>query len=56
MIKCKSKTEFELKKIKYFLLFGDIITNERKRIIYLPEDPIWKEMFLNRKVKKNVQQ
>lgn len=52
MIKCKTKEEFEIKKIIYIQLFGDILVNERKRRIYLPEDPIWKKMFLNRESKK----
>ena len=56
MIKCKDKTEFELKKAKYLLLFGNVLVNERKRIIYLPEDKIYQKRFLNREAKKNEQQ
>lgn len=40
MIKCKSKAEYEYKKFKYFLLFGEVVVNEKKRIIYMPEDKI----------------
>ena len=56
MIKCKSKEEFELKKYIYLQLFGDVLVNERKRIIYLPEDKIYQRMFLNRGSKKNEHQ
>ena len=56
MIKCKSKTEFELKKLKYFLLFGEILVNEKKRIIYMPEDKIYQKRSLNREAKKNEHQ
>lgn len=52
MIKCKSKAEYEFKKLKYFLLFGEVVVNEKKRIIYMPEDEIYKKAFLNREVKK----
>lgn len=55
MIKCKDKFEFELKKLKYFLLFGDILVNEKKRIIYLPEDKIYQDLFLNRRNRKKVE-
>ena len=55
MIKCKSKAEYEIKKLKYFLLFGEILVNEKKRIIYMPEDKIYQKRFLNREAKKNEQ-
>ena len=51
MIKCMSKYEFEFKKLKYFLIFGDILVNEKKRIIYLPDDKIYQNIFLNRRIK-----
>ncbi len=56
MIKCKSKAEYEIKKLIYLQLFGDVLVNERKRIIYLPEDKIYQRMFLNREAKKNERQ
>ena len=52
MIKCKSKAEFEIQKLKYFILFGSVLYNEKKRIIYLPEDEIYKNIKLNYTEKK----
>ncbi len=56
MIKCKSKFEFEYLKEYYYLMFGFILVNERKRIIYLPSDITYKKRFLNRESKKNEHQ
>lgn len=55
MIKCKSKAEFDYLREYYLVMFGSVLANERKRIIYLPNDRIYQKKYLNReKPEKNV--
>lgn len=53
MIKCKSKAEFEILREYYLVMFGSVLANERKRIIYLPNDKIYQNKYLNRKKTEN---
>ncbi len=48
MIKCKSKAEFDYLREYYLIMFGSVLANERKRIIYLPNDRIYQKKYLNR--------
>ena len=53
MIKCKSKAEFDLLREYYLVMFGSVLANERKKIIYLPNDRIYQNKYLNRKKTEN---
>lgn len=48
MIRCTTKEEFNFWKQYYTLFFGSVLVNERRKIIYLPDDKLYQKRYLNR--------
>ena len=48
---CKSQKEFEYWQERYAEMYGGILVNVRRKIIYTPEDKVYQKKYLNRTVK-----
>ena len=51
MIKCKTKAIFDFLTHYYIMLYGSVLLDKGRRIIYTPEDEIYKNKYLNRRKK-----
>ena len=49
---CRSQKEFEYWQEKYAAMYGGILVNARRKIIYTPEDKLYQKKYLNREVKR----